>query len=88
MSKMPTLIPTQKPNNPIEGMMCFDPASHAMTVWNGTSWKVVNMEIEYCCLCKKADYDHEPYSIQDVGHPLFHNNLEYLEWKNEQAERR
>ena len=81
------LIPSTQPNKPLVGMTYFDKFTNTMKVFDGAVWKIVSMTIEYCCLCKKADYDHEPYSIQDVGHPLFHNNLEYLEWKLGQRER-
>jgi hypothetical protein len=80
-------MPTQKPSKPLEGMTYFDPTTNMMTVWDGKIWKTISTVVQYCCLCKKADYDHEPYSIQDIGHPLFHNNLEYLEWKYERTTR-
>lgn len=78
------LIPTVKANNPVVGTLYFDPVSSAMTVWNGKVWKVVTNEILYCSLCKKADWSHAPYDMFDeINHPFFNNNLEYLEWASE-----
>ena len=80
------IIPTKKPINPLVGMTIYDPGTNMMQIYNGATWVDVHASNPvYCVVCKKLTHMIENNMIPD--HPFCGDNLEYLEWKNEQRER-
>jgi len=79
-------VPTTKPINPLVGMTVYDPALGILQIFNGKTWVDVHTSNPvYCVVCNKLTHMIENNMIPD--HPFCGNNLEYLEWKSEQAER-
>lgn len=79
---MQITIPTTKRSGTLIGEMLFNPDTQQLQVYTKHGWVIMNNDIRYCTLCKVADWNH---FIEDAKHPFLANNLEFLEWKSEQA---
>lgn len=72
------------PVNPVIGQLMYTYDDNKLLVYNGVTWRQINEDIKYCVVCLCADWDHIA-GYKD--HPFCEDNLRYLEWKSEEAER-
>lgn len=77
------MIFRHNPTNPAIGEIIYDKIAHAFQVYTGQNYFTIDITKE-CVLCHVEIFKHDTA----IDHPFFENNLEILEWKSEQADKR